>query len=56
MDHPRSAFGASPSRGASPDTKRPVDVSCLASGRAAKPGAACKARLRTGEAGSVAAA
>jgi hypothetical protein len=56
MNHPRSAFGASPSRGASPDTKGPVDLSCLASGRAARPGAACKARQRTGKAGSAATA
>ncbi|MGA0612372.1 GspH/FimT family pseudopilin [Caldimonas sp. KR1-144] len=44
MTHPRSACGASPSRGASLDTKGPVDLSCLASGRALGPGAAGKAR------------
>jgi hypothetical protein len=31
---------------ASPDTNSPVDCSCLASGRVARPGAACKARIR----------
>jgi flagellar motor switch protein FliM len=33
-----------------------VDVSCLASGRVARPGAACKARQQTGKAGSAASA
>jgi cytochrome c55X len=53
---PRSACGACPPGGASPDTKDPRDLSCLASGRAAVPGAACQARRRTGRAGSEAAA
>ena len=48
----RSAFGASPPGGLSPDTKGPVDLSCLAKGRASVPGAACKAHHRTGGAGS----
>ncbi len=52
MTHPRCAFGASPSRGLSLDMKGPGDLSCLAKGRAHWPGAACKAHLRTGGAGS----
>ncbi len=56
MVPPRSAFGAAPPGGASRDTKGPADLSCAASGRGARPGAACKARQRTGEAGSAAAA
>ena len=52
MAPPRSAFGASPPGGPSPDTKGPVDLSCLARGRALARGAACKAHQRTGEAGS----
>ena len=54
MGSPRSACGAPP-RGLSPDVQRPVDLARLAKGRAAKPGAACRARPRTGAAGSVAA-
>ena len=56
MDHPRSACCASPSRGLSPDTKDPVDLSCLAKGPGHWPGAACKARQRPGRAGSAASA
>lgn len=56
MAPPRSAFGASPPGGPSRDTKGPADLSCLARGRAAVPGATCKARQRTGRAGSAAAA
>ena len=54
MAHPRSAFGASPSRGVSPDVE--AKLSRLANGRAVRPGAACKAPQRTGTAGSAAAA
>jgi len=43
---------ASPSRGLSPDTKGPLDLSCLAKGRAQGRAAACKAHQRTGRAGS----
>jgi len=57
MTHPRCGLAAaSPSRGASPDTEDPVDLSCLASGRTARFVAACKARQRTGKTGSAASA
>jgi len=48
------ASRSAPSRGLSPDTKGPVDLSCRAKGRACVPGAACKARQRTGQAGPAA--
>ncbi len=41
-----------PPGGLSPDTEGPVGLPCLAKGRAFVPGAACKARQRTGGAGS----
>ncbi len=56
MAPPRSAFGASPPGGPSPDTRGPVDLSCLARSRAARHGAACKAPQRPGKAGSAASA
>ena len=46
----------SPSRGPSPDEAGLADLPRLARGRAATPGAACKARQRPGEAGSAASA
>jgi aspartyl protease family protein len=58
MAHPRSGFAdapsGSPSAGASPDKE--AKLHRLASGRAARPDAACKARQRPGRAGSAAAA
>jgi hypothetical protein len=52
MAHSRSGLAAaSPVGGLSPDTKGPVDLLCLAKGRARGPGAACKAHQRTGVAG-----
>ena len=53
MTTPPARF-ARPPRGASPDSRAPVDLLCLASSRASSPGAACKARWRPGEAGSAA--
>jgi len=56
MAHPRCGLAAaSPSRGLSSDVKGPVDLSRLAKSRAFAPGAACKARQRTGKPGSSAA-
>ena len=48
--------GEAPSKGPSPDTKGPVNLSCRARSRAPSPGAACKAGWRPGKAGSAAAA
>jgi indolepyruvate ferredoxin oxidoreductase beta subunit len=50
--HPRSAYGASPSRGPSPHTKGPVDLLWLARSRATGPARPARPPQRPGEAGS----
>ena len=54
--NPPEAPSAPPPGGPSPDTEGPVDLPCLARGRALAHGAACKAIQRTGGAGSAVAA
>ena len=55
MTAPRSAFGAAPPGGSSPDTRGPADLLYRSRSRDVRPGAACKARQRPGRAGFAAA-
>ena len=57
MTYPPTRFARLPAgRPGGPDSRGPGDLSCLASGRASSPGAACKPRQRPGRAGSAAVA